>query len=272
MLKTYINLLPITGTGYKRGMIKIQIDVVMEEIKRRNKITKMFLDYDGTLVPLVSSPEMARPDSDLLETLRCLRKKYKLFIVTGRDLNDIHGFIGDGFNIIAMHGAEAMDEYGKVSRIKDFEWYSLKTAQLARKYAHFQEQFPGLRIIDKHGGLQFHYFNMKGSHVKEFERAIAGISEDGFELYSGKYVFELRIKGINKGISIQTLMNEGEYVLFAGDDMTDEEAFEILKDQLTIKIGEGETKARFRLESFIEFRELLKMLCTNIEGDQDAVQ
>lgn len=223
-------------------------------------ITKLFLDYDGTLVPLTSSPDLAKADDSLKILLNKLKKELPLYIVTGRDLNDLLSLLGSGYNVIAMHGAEFMDENGTVRNIENFEYYIQRSKLIAEKYSYLKEKFPGLRVYDKKGGVQFHYFNLNSEKIEEFQKFMEGLSEEDFELYSGKYVYEFRIKGINKGKAILEHLDKNDYVLFAGDDNTDEEAFSILREHLTIKIGDGDTLAKYRINSYREFRELLRMI------------
>ncbi len=229
-------------------------------MKSDYRITKLFLDYDGTLVPLVSSPELAKADDELKELLNSIKELFPMYIITGRDMNDILGLIGYGYNIIAMHGAEFLDEKGKRENIENFNYYIEISSALSKKYSFLEREFPGVRVIDKHGGVQFHYFNIRKDLIKKFQTFMEGINEKDFELYSGKYVYELRIKGINKGIAILNKIEEGDHIIFAGDDNTDEEAFSLLKNHMTIKVGEGNTAAKYRVDSYSEVRDILRYL------------
>lgn len=243
------------------GQLKMY-DIIMNN----RKITKLFLDYDGTLVPLVSSPELAKADDYLKTLLDKLKKIFPLYIITGRDLNDLLSLLGRGYNVIAMHGAEFMDEKGKIKNIENFDYYVKKSSLIAQKYSFLSEKFPGVRVYDKKGGVQFHYFNIRKDLMENFQEFMKELNEEDFELYSGKYVFEFRIKGINKGKAILERIDRDDYILFAGDDNTDEEAFALLKDHITIKVGDGVTKAKYRMTSYVEFRELLKFIVDKYGG------
>jgi trehalose 6-phosphate phosphatase len=229
-------------------------------IEEKGGLTKLFLDYDGTLVEITSEPELAVPSASLLHLLGKLKGCVPLYIVTGRDMDNILSLIGGGFNVIALHGAQFLDESGRRSTVEGFEHFVQVTSELAKKYADLQKKFPGLRIIDKGGGLQFHYFNVPGDVAIKMKKTISEINEEGFEMYGGKFVYELRIKGVNKGKAIRKLVGDGDFVLVSGDDNTDEEAFVELNDHITIKVGEGRTNANFRLESPSEMIELLSEL------------
>jgi trehalose 6-phosphate phosphatase len=239
---------------------------IMNAIAGNSGLTKMFLDYDGTLVDLTSQPELAVPSQELLALLNSLKRKIPLYLVTGRDLDGMLSLVGYGFNIIAMHGSEFVSEEGKRWYIENFENYRDRTKELSAKYLHLEKEFPGLRIIDKHGGLQFHYFNVDRGLTTRLKRVISKVKEEGFEMYSGKYVFELRIKGVNKGAAMLKYMDGSDFILFAGDDRTDEEAFRVLGGQITIKVGEGKTAARFRIDSPAKMKMLLYKLVQNPES------
>ncbi len=236
---------------------------IKNEVKKKRGLTKMFLDYDGTLVDLTSQPELAIPDKKLLNLLDWLKREITLYLVTGRDLEGLTSLVGKGFNIIAMHGAEFISESGNKWSVDNFEDYQRRTSELSLKYSYLEEDFPGLRIIDKKGNLQFHYYNVDRSNYGKLERVMSGVKEEGFEMYSGKYVFELRVGGMDKGKAMLMHIDEGDFILYAGDDRTDEEAFSELGNHVTIKVGEGETVAEFRLKSPTEMKSLLSDLLMN---------
>ena len=232
-------------------------DEIIKTIVEKGGLTKLFLDYDGTLVDLVSQPEDAVPPVELLGLLKELKKKVPLYLITGRDLDGLLSFVGSGFNVIAMHGSQFISETGEEWSVDNFEEYKKRTHEMSIKYSHLERDFPGLRVIDKAGGLQFHYYNVKKSDLESLERVISKISEDGFEMYSGKYVFELRIEGMDKGKAMRRYVTRDDFILFAGDDRTDEEAFVEFKEHITIKVGKGETAAKFRVDSPANFKKLL---------------
>lgn len=226
-----------------------KLENIEKKIRDSNGLTKLFLDYDGTLVNITSQPELAVPSASLINLLREAEERIPLFLVTGRGLQDMISLVGTGFNIIAMHGSQFMNKGGEKKQTNGFDTYVKRTEELSKKYSHLKDKYEGLRIMDKGGGLQFHYFNVKKDLVDILKSQILEIREDGFEMYKGKFVFELRIKGVNKGKAISEFINGEDFILFAGDDNTDEEAFNMLKDHVTVKVGGGVTNADFRLGS-----------------------
>ncbi len=89
------------------------------------------------------------------------------------------------------------------------------------------------------------------------EAALAGVS--GLHLIDGKMVLEAKPDHVNKGYAISRLMGAepfaGRIPVFAGDDRTDEDGFEVVNalKGVTIKIGSGESRAKYRVASVEEF-------------------
>ncbi|MEM0130115.1 MAG: trehalose-phosphatase [Thermoplasmatales archaeon] len=239
------------------------LEEILNEIEGKGGITKAFLDYDGTIVNITTDPALATPDEDLLSILWSFGSVVPMYLVTGRSLEDLLGLVGPGFNVIAMHGAQFCDQNGNEDAIEGFEFYVKKSREIALKYGYLKSLFPGLIIKDKGGGVMFHYYQVSRDKWDILMREMSSINEEGFELYSGKYIFELRITGINKGVAIKKKMIPGDFIMFAGDDNTDEEAFKMLERHVTIKVGEGATNARFRLSSPYGIRQLLSRIMTD---------
>ncbi|MEM4091302.1 MAG: trehalose-phosphatase [Thermoplasmatales archaeon] len=236
------------------------LEEILKQVREIGGISKAFLDYDGTLVNITTDPDLAIPDDGIKKIVRQIGTFIPTYIVTGRALDDLLKLIGPGFNIIAMHGAQFCDGDGKRRSIDGFDKFVLRSKEIASRYSYLSTLFSGLSIKDKGGGVMFHYYHVSSKKIRDLKRAISSIREEGFEMYSGKYIFELRIKGINKGMAVENEMKKGDAVLFAGDDATDEEAFEMLREQITIKVGDGDTRARFRLGSPSDMRQFLSRI------------
>ena len=79
----------------------------------------------------------------------------------------------------------------------------------------------------------------------------------------GSKILEIRQLGINKGRAAERWLekNQWDFIIAAGDDYTDEEMFAVMpQDAYSIKIGIGISKARFNVNTVVEFRTLLKEL------------
>lgn len=239
-------------------MEKGKVSEIFREFNNiRDKNPMIFLDYDGTLVPIIKNPEESYPDSEIMAILERLKRRYELYIVTGRSLREIREFIGNRFNVLALHGAICSLEDGTTDFVEDYPRYRKTCDEVYSRKEEFQERYPGVQIINKDGGLVFtKWFVAENLHDKLLEEIRTLSLSTGMELYQGKMIVELRIPGPDKGRAIHN-MRGGKPALIVGDDLTDEDAFRENPDALTIHIGKGETAAKFTLENYIELRELL---------------
>ncbi|BAB60420.1 trehalose-phosphatase [Thermoplasma volcanium GSS1] len=237
-------------------------------ITELNKLTPgssyIFLDYDGTLVPIIMNPEQSLADPELIEMLTELRSKYKLFIVSGRSPEEIKRFIPLDLNLICYHGACSIVN-GKTYYYNNAQSFLGIFNEIYQSSLNLVNEFPGLRIYKKNLAVLYHFGLMKPQDVPALERVIVEISQkEHVDVYKGKMIFELRVPGVNKGIAIKNVRDE-ETALIAGDDATDECSFKYNEDAITIKVGPGKTSAHFRVNDYSEMREVLKLLLNNAE-------
>lgn len=229
-----------------------------EKIRTRNPI--VFLDYDGTLVPIIRDPEKSFPDAELLELLERIRKKYDMYIVTGRSLREIQTFIGQSYDVIALHGAVIWKDGDISATVEGYDEYRRICDIVYDRREEFQERYPGVHMINKDGGLVFTKWYLDPSLYASLENEVASIAKtENMECYHGKMIVELRIPGVNKGVAIRQVRKDRP-ALIAGDDRTDEDAFRMNEDAVSIKIGNGETRAKFTVSDYLEFRSILKQL------------
>ncbi len=222
---------------------------------------KLFLDYDGTLVPIMPNPEDCVPDDELIQLLDRLKSRWDLFIVTGRSLGDIREFLNARYSIIALHGAVIMEGENVTDNIPELNLYRNICDRIYNNKELFEKQFEGLRLYNKDGNLLFHlgYISDDGTRDKVVNAVERMGSENQMDVYKGKNIVELRPPGINKGIAIRKIRN-GSKAIIAGDDLTDEDSFIENPDALRIKVGEGETAADYLLEDYVEMRAFLSKL------------
>jgi trehalose 6-phosphate phosphatase len=181
-----------------------------------------------------------------------------MFIVTGRSLTEITGFIGSGFNIIALHGAMTSLKGVLRYNIPDFEHYMKICDDLYREKDIYTGKFQGLRVYNKGGNILFHTGLMQPEYLDDLKHLVSELAHDtGMSVYIGKRIMELRIPGINKGIAIRKY-SAGKKKLIAGDDNTDEDAFRENPDAITIHVGPGESISKYRLSDPGEMLMLLK--------------
>jgi trehalose 6-phosphate phosphatase len=208
---------------------------------------QIFLDYDGTLVPIIKDPEKNQADPSLLKLISILDASFETYIVTGREIKDIYNFIGD-YNIIGLHGAVFYIDSQTIS-IPGYNRYVDLLNNIYTDNKYLEGKFQGLKIYNKSGNIMFHLGNIKNEGIiKTINCIISSLAmKFGFELYHGIDIIEIRIPGINKGKAIREIRNRNRPAIIIGDDITDEDSFMENPDAITIKVGNGETHARFRI-------------------------
>ena len=130
------------------------------------------------------------------------------------------------------------------------------------------QQKPSDLVEEKDHALVWHYRNVAPelayARANELKRTlISCIEDESIGVFSGNKIIEIRPTAINKGFAALALMqrHSPEMIVCIGDDYTDEDMFrELPASAYTIKVGHGDTKARFQLSSVSKVIRLLEDL------------
>jgi trehalose 6-phosphate phosphatase len=209
----------------------------------------LFLDYDGTLAPIVDDPAAAVPHVAIPDLLARLHERHPVVVVTGRHLDDLAGFFAEApppIRAVGLHGTQE-GRLGEAPR-------DTLSAEAADALAALRDRVPaldGLHVEDKGPAFAVHYRAVadEGAALERL-RAWADGVPDALEPVWGKKVVELRPVGTSKGVAVRRIAAEhpDRTPVYLGDDVTDEDAFAVLDvPAVTVKVGEGETAARYRL-------------------------
>ncbi|NNM74487.1 trehalose-phosphatase [Enterovirga aerilata] len=223
----------------------------------------LFLDFDGTLVEIAPTPDSVVVAPELPLLLAALRDRLggALAIVTGRSIAGIDHFLpGLGLDACGMHGLERRVG-GQVAFPEGLADLRPRIAELrARLSPH-----PGLIVEDKRIGVAVHW-RMAPEAEAEARAAIDALAAElgpAYKIQEGKAVREIVPAQAGKGEGIRALMQMAPYggrrPVFIGDDRTDEHGFDAVNRMggVTVKIGPGETLARYRLATPAELREAM---------------
>lgn len=209
----------------------------------------LFLDYDGTLAPIVDDPAAAYPHPDVPDLLSRLDARHPVVVITGRHLGDFAALFGNAPPPLRAVGLHGMQE----SRLGEAPRHTLSD-EAAETLRTMRAQLPpidGLRIEEKGPTFAVHYRAVADeADALQRLRAWAGTAPDALEPVWGKKVLELRPAGTSKGVAVRRIAAEhpDRTPIYLGDDVTDEDAFAVLDaPAVTVKVGEGETRARYRL-------------------------
>jgi trehalose 6-phosphate synthase/phosphatase len=220
----------------------------------------LFLDYDGTLREIERDPAAARPNAAVHELLAQLsnRDNIDVTIISGRTPADLEYFLAPyPFGLIAEHGASIRrprhKEWEQLDRNVSYAWKD----ELLKVLRVYEASTPGSFIELKQTSLVWHYRRADPEFgqwkAKELVEELAALTaNDPLQVRHGRKIVEITSTSVNKGAAIRRVLEEKNYhlILFAGDDQTDESMFRLdLKNLITIKVGEGETLAQYRLPS-----------------------
>lgn len=221
------------------------------------------LDFDGVLAPLVDDPATSRMTPLARTALRSLvaTPGTTVALLSGRAMADLRAVAQPppGTVLVASHGAEV--EGG------DDALEGPTMELLARVQGELEQlatEHPGTRVELKPTGVVLHTRQARGgTAARATSSALTGPGRhEGITVTRGKDVVELSVVDADKGSAIELLREQtgAASVLFAGDDVTDENAFARLwpaNGDVGIKVGEGETAAEFRVRSVDEMASLL---------------
>lgn len=212
----------------------------------------LFLDFDGTLVPIQDDPATVGISDDQSRLLTRLSDDQNgaLAVVTGRDIRDISKRVPQSLWRAGGHGLEICAPHEAPS-----DTPTLAPADLVNAFATLSAENPGTWVETKGEVLALHYRSVPHSETKLISEAevIIGAFES-YKVQSGKCVLEAKPLTANKGRAIGTLMElavfSGRTPVMVGDDTTDEDAMKVAIELggWAVKVGEGESHAGYRLQ------------------------
>ncbi|MEO8718741.1 MAG: trehalose-phosphatase [Burkholderiales bacterium] len=227
----------------------------------------IFLDYDGTLTPIVERPEDAVLDAAMRSVLRRLARQHTVAIVSGRDLADVRARVGlEGLVYAGGHGMD-IDGPG-VSRVHEAARAAAPRLEAAASdVARDTAGLTGVQLERKRYALAVHYRRAREADAPAVEKAVddAAARHPGLRKTLGKKVFELRPdvewdKGRAVLWLIETLRLEDALPVYVGDDLTDEDAFRALAGRgigIVVQDAPQPSAARYTLHDPDEVRALL---------------
>lgn len=226
------------------------IDKILAKIKSTPK-NFLFLDYDGTLVPIAPKPNQALLAQDKRDLLALLCQQFTVAIMTGRSLEEIKKIISIPEIILAgNHGFEIFSPWGSWVH-PEARGFQKVISGLATSLEEALKPFLGAWVENKGLTLSVHYRLVKERGEEKiksiFYHTIEGHKEK-VRVTLGKKVLEIRPNvPWDKGKAVERLSKLYEvpqgHRIYMGDDETDEDAFRALKEDITILVGQKDTTA-----------------------------
>jgi len=211
-----------------------------EEIAARTagKRVVVFLDYDGTLTPIVERPELAVLSDSMREKVRALADRLTLAIVSGRDRPDVEKLVGlDNLVFAGSHGFDIKVPGGRAIAHEMGGEYGPLLDEVKARLHRDVDPIPGSLIEPKRSSVAVHYRLVDEKDVGRIKAVVDDILARHPELRvtPGKKVWEIQPKiDWNKGKAVLWLLKaldvDGDDIVpfYLGDDVTDEDAFRAL--------------------------------------------
>jgi len=215
----------------------------------RERDIALFLDVDGTLLEIASTPDAVRVPASLRNTLdlAAAREKGALAVISGRSISELDRLFAPRlFPAAGQHGFERRDAAGRLTR-PTLDGKLLEPAREA--LAGLQLLHKGLLLEDKGAALAMHYRLAPKCEpvVREVMAELAAPLAGLFVLRSGKCVLELTPAGYSKRTAVEAFMLEppfaGRTPVFIGDDVTDEDGFAAVNEMGGYSIQVGNARA-----------------------------
>lgn len=256
------------------------VSVVQRAIAGRPAGTRLVLlcDFDGTLAELHQDPSVPTlpPERRALLQMLAARPDMSVGLVSGRRISDLRGRtrLPDNVYHAGLHGLEIeVDE--RRWRHPELEDRRLYTRALASRLVGLAREVPGVIIEDKDVSIAVHVRAVAADQRAEVltrARALAApsLASGELALLGGQFMLEfLPNLAWHKGDAktwilddVATRYGARPWVVFVGDDVTDENAFAAIEHGIGVLVGDRPTAADHRLPSPAEVEQLLRWLAT----------
>jgi len=247
---------------------------VMQEVGARIEQAPhvlLCMDYDGTLTPFAVTPPRANLSAQMDRALLALadHPALSVAIFSGRNRGDVQSMVGvPGYIYVGNHGLEISGpgyvfiEPNAAAKVETLEHLAAELSARLQDIEGAMVEFKGLTI-------SVHFRQVKQEEWDEVRRrvhsALAAASHP-FVLNTGEKVFEIRPRvDWTKGNAVAWIRDRlGQpdlLTIYVGDDVSDEDAFKLLQDGVTVKVGgSGETAARYHLDGPGEVRKFAEWI------------
>ena len=223
---------------------------ILSHLRGAGHVT-LFLDYDGTLVPIAPTPAQAVSDPALLELLAklCSKPLLRTVILSGRPLPELQRFLPvPGLMIAGLYGVEMQMQDGTVLHKPSGDRRMQTIAQLREIWMKLADGMEGFLIEDKGEALALHARwaeSMQAKHILDAarSRALELIRSQDLRILDGDRYVEVAPAGADKGRAVDWLLTHypiaKDLPVGFGDDNKDEAAFAVIQSYGGYAIGIG---------------------------------
>lgn len=248
----------------------------IRSLARRKRLVA-FLDYDGTLTPIVRRPEEAVIGEDMRAAVQRLAAKGTVAIVSGRGLSDVRSLVAlENILYAGSHGFEIAGPGGRITEQEQARKFLHVLAQVQSELSELLAQIEGAHVERKKFSVAAHYRNVSQVDEPRVRQAVDLVlsRHDTLRISPGKKVWDIQPDiEWHKGKALHWLLKTlgldscATLPLYIGDDVTDEDAFREIQDRgigIIVRENTRSTAARYSLSSVDEVRAFLIALSEGV--------
>jgi len=256
------------------------LDAIPEIIRgAKGKRLALFLDYDGTLTPIVERPELAIMSEEMRATVKTLAERCTVAIISGRDRRDVERLVN--LNALFYAGSHGFDIAGPHGWHTQHEPAAPYVPAIDRAEKALREALSGVKgaIVErKKYSVAVHYRLVADEGVKTAQEAVQTVlsHQPDLRMLQGKKVYDLQPRiDWDKGKAVLWLLQALDLnktavlPVYVGDDITDEDAFKALRNfGIGIVVGDDSrpTIAHYALNNPDEVQDFLQRLIASLRS------
>lgn len=261
----------------------------------KGKRIALFLDYDGTLSPIVDNPDCAFMSDAMRAAVKRVAKYFPTAIISGRSRDKVYEFIGlTELYYAGSHGMDMMfpvkpsvsddqphcfrptDKQGKdVSLFQPAAEFLPMISEVYKSLVESTKGIEGAKVENNKFCVSVHYRNVAEKSWDMVAKCVQNILKDypRLRLTHGRKVLEVRpVINWDKGKAVTFLLEslglsdcDDVLPIYVGDDRTDEDAFKVLREKnrgygILVSSVPKESSAFYSLRDPSEVMEFLKSL------------
>ena len=187
-------------------------------------------------------------------------------IISGRDKKFLEKWFSNLDIILFAEHGHFQKKFNKkwIEKIqKDNDWKK----NFIPIFQDFTDRTPGTFIEEKSNCIVWHYRKtdpeLANIRVVELKTVIKSMLSENLIMLDGNKAIEVTNADVNKGTIINSIINNNkfDFILCAGDDISDENMFKALPDSsVSIKVGKKSSSAEYFVKNPNEFLKFLEYL------------
>ncbi|KAJ4706221.1 Trehalose 6-phosphate phosphatase [Melia azedarach] len=258
----------------------------------KGKRIALFLDYDGTLSPIVDNPDCAFMSDAMRAVVKKVAKYFPTAIISGRSRDKVFEFVRlTELYYAGSHGMDIMgpvrqsvskddpdnirstDEQGKeVTLFQPAKEFLPMIVEVFHSLVENTKEIKGVKVENNKFCVSVHYRNVEEKYWATVAQCVDEILKQypRLRLTHGRKVLEVRpVINWDKGKAVMFLLEslglsncDDVLPIYVGDDRTDEDAFKVLREGncgygILVSSAPKESKAFYSLRDPSEVRILL---------------